>query len=183
MYVLVNSLMYVFMTPGGAFAPAIGESLVRTTSAGWRGVFYVLIAINAAALLCFTLFYWAPTFREKHGSQMGLRSSVRLFRNPPVRVRPDTLSHGPLLGWLSILMAVLICGRHHCCRRVIVYCIHSLGVVWSNPAAARSDAYVAKCAMDGGGHHLGAWFKPLLWPCRRLAINGVSYLCLLKFCP
>ncbi|PYH65808.1 MFS general substrate transporter [Aspergillus vadensis CBS 113365] len=34
-----NSLMYVFTTPGGAFAPAIGESLVRTTFVGWRGVF------------------------------------------------------------------------------------------------------------------------------------------------
>ncbi|RAH54316.1 TRI12-domain-containing protein [Aspergillus piperis CBS 112811] len=64
-----NSLMYIFTTPGRAFAPAIGESLVRTTSAGWRGVFYVLIAINAVVLLCFTLFYWPPTFQEKHDSQ------------------------------------------------------------------------------------------------------------------
>ncbi|GLA90389.1 hypothetical protein AtubIFM56815_005954 [Aspergillus tubingensis] len=64
-----NSLMYIFTTPGRAFAPAISESLVRTTSAGWRGVFYILIAINAVALLCFTLFYWPPIFQEKHDSQ------------------------------------------------------------------------------------------------------------------
>ena len=64
-----NSLVYIFTTPGRAFAPAISESLVRTTSAGWRGVFYILIAINAVALLCFTLFYWPPIFQEKHDSQ------------------------------------------------------------------------------------------------------------------
>ncbi|KAL4869728.1 fungal trichothecene efflux pump-domain-containing protein [Aspergillus spectabilis] len=62
-------LMYVFTTPGGAFAPAIGESFVRNTSSGWRGVFYVLIAIDAVALLCFTQFYWPPRFRDKHGGQ------------------------------------------------------------------------------------------------------------------
>jgi hypothetical protein len=30
------------------------------------GCFYVLIAINAFALLCFLLFYWPPSFRDKH---------------------------------------------------------------------------------------------------------------------
>ncbi|KAL4861926.1 hypothetical protein BDV12DRAFT_203537 [Aspergillus spectabilis] len=61
-----NGLMYVFTTPGGAFAPAIADAFVRNTASGWRGCFYVLIAINAFALLCFVLFYWPPSFRDKH---------------------------------------------------------------------------------------------------------------------
>ena len=116
-------------------------------------------------------------------AEIGLHLSVRLFQNPPVHVRPDTHSHGPLLGWLLIPMAVYIYNHDHCCRRVIIYHIHPLGVVWSNPAATRSDTCIAKCAIDGSGHHLRAQCKPLLWPCRRLAINSIPHLCLREFCP
>lgn len=61
-----NALMYIFTIPGGAFAPAIADSVVLHTSGGWRSTMYILIAINAMALFCWTAFYFPPTFEEIH---------------------------------------------------------------------------------------------------------------------
>ncbi|KAF9886950.1 hypothetical protein FE257_010691 [Aspergillus nanangensis] len=73
-----NGLMYIFTTPGGAFAPAIATAFANNTPVGWRGVFYVLFAINLVALLCFAFFYWPPAFHDKHADGT-VRSYLRQF--------------------------------------------------------------------------------------------------------
>ncbi|KIW76453.1 hypothetical protein Z517_11199 [Fonsecaea pedrosoi CBS 271.37] len=63
---LGNAIMYVFMIPGGAFAPAIANSCILHTPGGWHSTFYIVIAIQAAALFCWVAFYRPPTFEMKH---------------------------------------------------------------------------------------------------------------------
>lgn len=61
------SIVYAFSIPGSGFGPAVAEAfVVRYPSVGWRGVYYLLIGINVAALAAWTLFYWPPTFERKH---------------------------------------------------------------------------------------------------------------------
>jgi len=60
------SIIYFFSIPGSGFGPAIAEAFVTRYSMGWRGVYYLLIGINAAALASWSLFYWPPDFTHKH---------------------------------------------------------------------------------------------------------------------
>ena len=67
------SCIYMFAIPGSGFGPAVAEAfVVRYPSVGWRGVYYLLIGINVAALASWTFFYFPPTFHMKHstGSKM-----------------------------------------------------------------------------------------------------------------
>jgi len=64
-----NAVMYIFAIPGGAFSPAIANSLIAHTKAGWRGCFWIVLGFNAVALACWVLFYRPPTFQMKHQGQ------------------------------------------------------------------------------------------------------------------
>lgn len=68
-----NSFLYMFTLPGAGFSPAVAEAFVVKTRAGWRGVYYLLIGVNALSLLCWILFYYPPTFHMKHGNSSKLR--------------------------------------------------------------------------------------------------------------
>jgi MFS family permease len=65
---LANSFIYVGVTPFVGLGPAISYAFVLKTAAGWRGCYYLIIAINAFSTLCWVLFYHPPTFRMKHSS-------------------------------------------------------------------------------------------------------------------
>lgn len=54
--------------PFSGFAPATSYAFVFQTSVGWRGVYYLLIAVNAASTLAWILFYHPPDFQMKHGA-------------------------------------------------------------------------------------------------------------------
>ncbi|KAF2403745.1 MFS general substrate transporter [Trichodelitschia bisporula] len=62
-----NSAIYVFSIAGSGFGPAISMAFVaHYPNLGWRGVYWLLLAINGAALACWALFYFPPTFHDKH---------------------------------------------------------------------------------------------------------------------
>ena len=63
---LGSGFIYLWSIAGSGFGPAIAYSFVTRYSVGWRGVYWFLLAINVAALLCWVLFYFPPTFEEKH---------------------------------------------------------------------------------------------------------------------
>ena len=72
------SIVYFFTIPGSGFGPAVANAfVVRYPSVGWRGVYYLLIGINVAALASWTLFYFPPTFHMKQGS----KSKMYVLRN------------------------------------------------------------------------------------------------------
>jgi MFS family permease len=63
-----NAFCYLFTIPGSGIAPAIAHYfIIDHPNVGWRGCYYVLIAVNSLALLCWVLFYHPPTFHMKHG--------------------------------------------------------------------------------------------------------------------
>jgi len=63
-----NAFVYLFQLPTSCFGPAMAYVFILHTKAGWRWCYYYLIIWNALALVLFTLFYFPPSFREKHGS-------------------------------------------------------------------------------------------------------------------
>ncbi|KAL2754806.1 hypothetical protein ACRALDRAFT_1082471 [Sodiomyces alcalophilus JCM 7366] len=65
-----NAVMYVFAIAGPGVAPSISYSFIdRYPSVGWRGIYWLLLAINGVALVLWTLFYFPPTFAKKHQNQ------------------------------------------------------------------------------------------------------------------
>ncbi|CAK7240395.1 MAG: hypothetical protein STHCBS139747_001834 [Sporothrix thermara] len=64
-----NAYVYMWQFPSSAFAPAVSNAFIQYTSVGWRGPFYVLIAINGASFLCWLFFYHPPTFTMKHRNE------------------------------------------------------------------------------------------------------------------
>ncbi|CAO2650293.1 Nn.00g015850.m01.CDS01 [Neocucurbitaria sp. VM-36] len=60
-------LMYLFTYASSGFGPAISASFVAYhPNVSWRGVYWLLLAMNVAAFICWTAFYFPPTFAEKH---------------------------------------------------------------------------------------------------------------------
>ncbi|KAF2122211.1 fungal trichothecene efflux pump [Lophiotrema nucula] len=65
---LAQAWVFAWAIPSSGFAPAIAYAFVFQTSVGWRGIFYLLIALNAATTLAWYFFYKPPTFHQKHPS-------------------------------------------------------------------------------------------------------------------
>lgn len=65
---LAQAYVFVWGIPGSGLAPAISYVFIYQTAAGWRGIFYFLIALNAITTVLFYFFYHPPTFRMKHAS-------------------------------------------------------------------------------------------------------------------
>jgi MFS family permease len=65
--VLANGYCFLWLILPNGFGPVIGYAFVYETNVGWRGVFYVLIAMNALCTASWYLFYYPPNFAMKHG--------------------------------------------------------------------------------------------------------------------
>lgn len=63
---LGSGFIYPWSIAGSGFGPAVAYAFVTRYSVGWRGVYWLLLAINGTALLCWVLFYFPPTFEQKH---------------------------------------------------------------------------------------------------------------------
>ncbi|KAL1893280.1 hypothetical protein Sste5346_006456 [Sporothrix stenoceras] len=74
----MNSFMYVFCVPFSGFAPVISKSFILHTAAGWRCCYYTMIGVNFASGLCFVLFYFPPTFKEKYKDRSLMRQFMDL---------------------------------------------------------------------------------------------------------
>ncbi|KAF2472865.1 MFS general substrate transporter [Lindgomyces ingoldianus] len=64
---LAQAWVFAWAIPSSGFAPAIAYSFIFQTRVGWRGIFYLLIALNGATTLAWYFFYHPPTFAMKHG--------------------------------------------------------------------------------------------------------------------
>lgn len=48
-------------------APSIAYAFIQYhPTVGWRGIYWMILAINAAAFLCWVFFYFLPSFHKKH---------------------------------------------------------------------------------------------------------------------
>jgi MFS family permease len=84
---LATGIIYAILYPGSGFGPMVAQSFINSyPSVGWRGVYWLVLAYEAIALLlwvtcvsvarvggccetfAYTLQYFPPTFEDKHGS-------------------------------------------------------------------------------------------------------------------
>ncbi|KIW77150.1 hypothetical protein Z517_09596 [Fonsecaea pedrosoi CBS 271.37] len=61
--------LYLITYTGSGFGPIIALKLTEVNpSVGWRSVYYLLLGYNVLALILWTLFYYPPSFKIKHGT-------------------------------------------------------------------------------------------------------------------
>jgi len=64
---LGSGAIYPWSIIGSGMGPAIAYSFItRHPSVSWRGLYWLLLAINGAGCVCWVFFYFPPTFKEKH---------------------------------------------------------------------------------------------------------------------
>ena len=61
-----GAFLYLFPLPTSGFGPAISYAFQTQTEVGWRGVYWVLLAMNGLALILWTVFYFPPSFKKLH---------------------------------------------------------------------------------------------------------------------
>lgn len=52
--------------PVSGLGPYIGRLLIVRSNAGWKGIYYLVVAFNAFATLCWLVFYFPPKFERLH---------------------------------------------------------------------------------------------------------------------
>ncbi|KAF1980654.1 MFS general substrate transporter [Aulographum hederae CBS 113979] len=64
---LGSGLLYPWSIAGSGMGPVISYAFVtRYPDISWRGLYWFLLAINVAALICWVAFYFPPDFSHKH---------------------------------------------------------------------------------------------------------------------
>lgn len=64
---LGGACLYAFGYPGSGAGPAIATAFIKNYGPhAWRYTYWLLLAINGVALICWVLFYFPPTFHQKH---------------------------------------------------------------------------------------------------------------------
>ncbi|KAH9902349.1 fungal trichothecene efflux pump [Xylariomycetidae sp. FL2044] len=64
----VNSCAFLWALPSAGFGSAVSVAFITYTGVGWRGAYYVLVASHGTSALLYYLFYYPPTFQQKHGA-------------------------------------------------------------------------------------------------------------------
>lgn len=64
---IFNAIIFIFSYPTAGFGAAISTAFILHTKAGWRWVYYLLIILNGVTMLMYAVFYFPPTFHQKHG--------------------------------------------------------------------------------------------------------------------
>ncbi|KAF2008021.1 MFS general substrate transporter [Amniculicola lignicola CBS 123094] len=64
---IFNALIFIFSLPTAGFGAAISTAFILHTEAGWRWVYYLLIILNFLTTALYAVFYFPPTFHQKHG--------------------------------------------------------------------------------------------------------------------
>ncbi|KAF1840697.1 MFS general substrate transporter [Cucurbitaria berberidis CBS 394.84] len=60
-------MIYIFTYASSGMGPAISASFVANhPNVGWRGVYWLLFALNVTAFILWTAFYYPPSFSDKH---------------------------------------------------------------------------------------------------------------------
>ncbi|OAA57412.1 Fungal trichothecene efflux pump [Niveomyces insectorum RCEF 264] len=70
---VANAVIFWGSMPSAGFGAAISTAFVLYTGQGWRWAYYFLIIANVTAAVLYTLFYFPPSFHQKHGSDSIMR--------------------------------------------------------------------------------------------------------------
>ncbi|KAF7190192.1 Trichothecene efflux pump TRI12 [Pseudocercospora fuligena] len=61
-----NGLIFLATFPFAGLGPYVARLLIEKSSSGWRGIYYLVLALDAAATLCWLALYWPPKFENLH---------------------------------------------------------------------------------------------------------------------
>lgn len=70
---LANAIIFWGSLPTAGFGSAISTAFVLYTEQGWRWAYYLLIIANVTAAALYSLFYFPPSFHQKHGADTIMR--------------------------------------------------------------------------------------------------------------
>lgn len=70
---MANSIIFVFSLPTAGFGSAISTAFILYTSEGWRWSYYLLLIANGLTALLYAVFYFPPSFHQKHGADTVIR--------------------------------------------------------------------------------------------------------------
>lgn len=120
-----SSYIYALLIPVSGVAPVVATSLVANAPGGWRSCYYILIAINVLALLCWAAFYHPPSWGELAAKEFGeSRDKKSTLRN---------IDYGGLFllssGLLLFLLGISWGGSLYPWRSAAVLCTMILGGV------------------------------------------------------
>lgn len=62
----VLGLIFLATLPTAAFGPYLARLIIQDTRVGWRGIYYLGIAIHGLSTLCWFVFYHPPSFDRLH---------------------------------------------------------------------------------------------------------------------
>ncbi|KAF2665042.1 MFS general substrate transporter [Microthyrium microscopicum] len=65
---IAQACIFLWGIPFSGLAAAVSYAFIYQTSAGWRGIYYMLIGLNGATTLLFFFCYHPPNFAMKHGT-------------------------------------------------------------------------------------------------------------------
>ncbi|KJR86830.1 siderophore iron transporter [Sporothrix schenckii 1099-18] len=70
---MANAVIFWGSMPTAGFGSAISTAFVLYTEQGWRWAYYLLIIANVTAAALYSLFYFPPSFHQKHGADTIMR--------------------------------------------------------------------------------------------------------------
>ena len=77
---VANLTLWSLCLPFATFSPVIARAMVQQTGSGWRGIYYLMIALSGVSTLLFYVFYHPPTFELLHkGSRKTLSAVLRMI--------------------------------------------------------------------------------------------------------
>ncbi|OCL08489.1 MFS general substrate transporter [Glonium stellatum] len=79
---IANAIIFLFSLPTAGFGAAISTSLILHTGPGRYPCYYLLIILNGVTAVFYAIFYFPPTFHQKHGRDtfiLGLSSCGSLY--------------------------------------------------------------------------------------------------------
>ncbi|KAK2053642.1 MFS general substrate transporter [Colletotrichum caudatum] len=66
-----STYIYTLLIPVAGLAPVVATTLAANTAYSWRSCYYILIVINALALMCWAVFYHPPSWTELTARESG----------------------------------------------------------------------------------------------------------------
>ncbi|CAK7245883.1 MAG: hypothetical protein STHCBS139747_007488 [Sporothrix thermara] len=68
-----NAVIFWGSMPTAGFGSAISTAFVLYTEQGWRWAYYMIIIANVTAAALYSMFYFPPSFHQKHGTDTVMR--------------------------------------------------------------------------------------------------------------
>lgn len=76
---IVNAIVWLTALPFSVFSPVIARSLYTNTAAGWRGCYYIAMAMSVTATVLFFVFYHPPTFQQLRAAETRQVSKLQML--------------------------------------------------------------------------------------------------------